>query len=191
MIATTTQPSSKTRFEYRVAAGAHITQEQAQPLFKVIAGKFRGERPTPEKLIEEARRKTSPINHLFDWNKVRAAEAHWRARAQYYLRHIDVIEVNIKTETIVRGPVRFAMPKTYDADSPLKVIEYKPTQRLGSGEPISVVLDRARRDFRSWVARYSRYVEFLDMFDPLIRKFEALEAELDTVKPRPKRKRGR
>jgi len=187
MIAKSKQPAKgKTRLEYRIARGAHIKRQQAVPLLKVIKQKFKGKRPSPEALVAEAKKKDSPIHHLFDWDVGRAAEAHWRAKAQYYLRHINVVEVEVETRKIVRGPVRFAMPDVQSVTIHNAVASYTPTQRLGK-EPVRVVLERARRDFHSWIARYGSYVEFLEMYDPVIREFKKLEAKLDAVKPRPKK----
>ncbi|KKL07852.1 hypothetical protein LCGC14_2581870 [marine sediment metagenome] len=177
----------KTRIEYRIADGAHITKDQAEPLFEVIKTKFNGERPIPEELVKEAKRKNSPIHHLFDWNVGRAAEAHWREQAQDYLRGIHMVEIDVETEVIIRGPVPFAVP-TYDVRNTHKVIAYTPTQRISAREPISVVLERARREFRSWVSRYSNYVEFFDWFDPIIKEFERLERRLNKEGPQPKQK---
>jgi len=169
-----------TRYEYRIANGAHITKSQAEPLFEVIRDKFKGERPTPEQLVREAKRKNSPINHLFDWDVETAAQAHWRARAAYYLRSIDVVEVEVRTQKIVRGPVRFAMPAVYDVSNTHRILEYTPTQRLGK-EPVANVLERARCEFKSWRARYGAYVEFFDMFDPVLKEFDKVEAIMDST----------
>ena len=187
MIAAKNKKDDKnTRIEYQVAEGYHVTKTQAEPLFEVIKTKFNGERPSPELLVKEAKKKTSPIHHLFDWNIGRAAEAHWRERAQYYLRSIHMVKIDIRTETIISGPVPFATP-TYDVENTHKVIEYTPTQRISKDEPIGIVLERARCDFRSWLSRYSTYVEFFGYFDELIKEFERLEKRLDKKFPRPKR----
>ncbi len=55
---------------------------------------------------------------------------------------------------------------------------------------VSIVLDRARAEFCSWMSRYESYVGFLEMFDPVIKEFRKLEAKLDETIPKPKRKRA-
>lgn len=86
----------KTGLEYRVVSGAHITKVEGEALFTVIRNKFKGKRPLAAQLLAEARRKSSPIHGLFEWDDRRAARAQRLARAGYLLRSINVVRVAVK-----------------------------------------------------------------------------------------------
>lgn len=166
-----------TRIEYQIANGFHIKPDQGEALIQVIKGRFRGKRPSPDQLLNEARKKSSPIHNLFDWNVNRAAEQHWRERATYYLRSLEIVKVSVKTGVIVSPPVKFYMPVEYVNH---KVTRYVPTQRLDDNpEDVGVVLDRFRSEFRGLINRYRNFCNFLEVYDPVIKAFERVDAKAE------------
>ena len=178
----------RTKLEYKIADGYHVNKEDAGKLFIVLRDKFKGERPSPDAFIKEAKRKASPIHGLFNWDVKEAAESHWQAEAQRYLRSVVLVRVSVKTGKIISGPVRAFVPVEYKRHA---VTRYAPGATL-SASPADVyaVLGRVRSDFRSWLSRYKAYTGFLEMFDPVVDAFEAIEKKLDAQSPKPKRKRA-
>lgn len=63
---------------------------------------------TPELVVEDARRKDSPLHDLFEWDKGKAAQAHWQDVARALIRNVRVVVVNegrsIKAPYFVRDP---------------------------------------------------------------------------------------
>lgn len=63
---------------------------------------------TPRAVVEDAKDKSSPLHELFEWNKVKAAEAHWLQTAREVIGSVTLIvtttEHTIKTPHYVRDP---------------------------------------------------------------------------------------
>lgn len=63
---------------------------------------------TPELVVEDAKQVTSPLHELFDWDKERAATAHWHDVARQLIRNVRVVIVNegrvLKAPYFVRDP---------------------------------------------------------------------------------------
>ena len=177
-----------TKLEYRIATGYHVKKAHVESLFIVLRDKFKGQRPSVDALIKEAKRKTSPIHGMFDWNQKRAAEEHWRERAGYYLRAVVLVRVSVKTGKAVSGPVRFSVPVKYRGHA---VERYVAADKVGeSSADVYAVLERVRNEFHGWLNRYQAYTGFLEMFDPVVTAFEEIEKKLDAQSPKPKRRKA-
>lgn len=63
---------------------------------------------TPEIVVEDAKQPASPLHELFDWDKERAATAHWHDVARQLIRNVRVVIVNegrvLKAPFFVRDP---------------------------------------------------------------------------------------
>lgn len=57
---------------------------------------------TPEIVVNDAKRKESPLHSLFEWNTKKAAEAHWHDVARQLIRSVRVTVVN--EERTLRAP---------------------------------------------------------------------------------------
>jgi len=180
----------KTELKYTIGAGYHVQRSHAESLFAVIRDKYKGEKPTPEELVKEARKKRSPIHGLFEWDEPTAAKRYRYERAQYYLRAIQVIEIVIDTSEIVRGPVRAFVPTIVEKHGRIPPENYIPVQRLSEDKlSTKYVLDRAKADFMSLIFRYRRYAAFLEVFDPVIRAFDAVQEQLESEKKKKVKKK--
>jgi hypothetical protein len=49
---------------------------------------------TPDVVVEDARRKDSPLHDLFEWDTKKAALAHWHDVARHLIRNVRVTIVN-------------------------------------------------------------------------------------------------
>lgn len=178
----------RTKLRYTIGRGYHVPKANADALFAVIRDVFKGEYPTPEDLIAEARKKRSPIHHLFEWDVRKAAKAKWRTDAQYYLRAIQVVEVNIETGEVVKEPVRAFVPVRVEHDHRIPPDNYIPVERLRN-RPLdrAAVLERAERDFEAWLQRYERYTEFLEVFDPIIQAYRRAKKRIRNATKKRKR----
>jgi hypothetical protein len=63
---------------------------------------------TPGAVVEDAKDKTSPLHSLFEWNKAKAAEAHWLTVAREVIGSVTLLvtttEHQIKAPHYVRDP---------------------------------------------------------------------------------------
>lgn len=63
---------------------------------------------TPRAVVEDAKDKDSPLHSLFEWNKAKAAEAHWLQVAREVIGSVTLIvtttEHTIKAPHYVRDP---------------------------------------------------------------------------------------
>lgn len=59
-------------------------------------------------IVEDAKKKTSPLHSLFDWNVRRAAEAHWKEQAREIIRSVKMVvettHYRISVPAYVRDP---------------------------------------------------------------------------------------
>jgi hypothetical protein len=58
---------------------------------------------TPRAVVEDAKDKSSPLHELFEWNKVKAAEAHWLDVAREVIGAVRVVVVT--TEHTIKAPM--------------------------------------------------------------------------------------
>lgn len=177
---------SKEKLEFRIGDGFHVNKADGEALIGVVKKKFKNTIPTPAQLVSEARKKSSPIHHMFEWDVSRAAHAYWLREAQYYLGSLKMVKVSIETGEVVSGPVRAFIPVEKQGH---RVVRYeqasrfvdRPTKR--NAADIAAILGTARAEFRAWLNRYRSYVEFLDMFDSVIKSFDRVEKKMDSEHP--------
>jgi len=78
---------------------------------------------TPDAVIEAARNRSNPLHELFEWDKGKAALAHWRHRAREVIGSVTVV---VTTSTsIVRTPHYVQNP-----DSPAGAQGYRSVDAL-------------------------------------------------------------
>lgn len=65
-------------------------------------------RITPDVVVEEARRKSSPLHGLFEWDKAKAASIYWIAQAREIIGAVRIVVTNesstVKAPLYVRDP---------------------------------------------------------------------------------------
>lgn len=70
------------------------------------------ERITTRRLVEDAKKKSSPLHALFDWNVQKAAERYWRHRAREIVYSVQIVVTN--QTTTLRAPMFVKDPDTKD-----------------------------------------------------------------------------
>lgn len=176
----------KTKLEYvlspqmRLPKGIKNPAQKKKALLKWIAQpKFKNRRPTPDELVQECRRKSSPLYGLIEVSAQKAASIYWRQIAQYYLRHIQTIRVNVVTKEHVGGPVVAYPPVKVSAGGRISDKDYVPSGRVADDSDFKKnVLQRAANDMEAWIQRYKRYAEFFGVFSPVIDAFREVQKQL-------------
>lgn len=77
-----------------------LTQEQ---IARIRELEDRAGRITPERVVDDARDKKSPLHPLFEWDKAKAAAAYWTIQARDILR--SVYGTNVTSVTTLKVPV--------------------------------------------------------------------------------------
>jgi hypothetical protein len=123
---------------------------------------------TPEIVVDAARDKKSPLHGEFDWDKDRAARAHWMHQARMLLADITY---DLDEEKEIRAFVNVTR------DDGRVYADTKST--LSDPELRAQVLDRLQAEADDWAQRAENYREFA----------EAVRVIRKTSKKRGKRKR--
>lgn len=165
------------RYQYSIDPNLRKTAEQKAALLEWVEANYRtGSRPTPEELIAEATREGSRLRevNLIETDTGKIVNKFQRSEAQYCLRHIRVMRIDIRTQEKTPAVNSHVGIRTYQGRIPdnnyldMKRAPYSPA---ASGS----ILDRAYNDLMAWVHRYSDYEEFLGSFKPLLEIIEDLE----------------
>lgn len=116
---------------------------------------------TPEILVTDAKRTTSPLHPVFDWNDTTAAEKYRLHQAGYLLRAIvTVIEEDTEHHRSTRA---FVVVSDTDDGGKYTSIQVALSDPLYRAE----ILARARKELASWQARYAELEELADLFDAI------------------------
>ena len=121
---------------------------------------------TPDLLVKEAAKKSSPIHRFFDWNEKTAA-AKWRLeQASYYLRTIEVVVDSpnggkVKTRAFVHLNLSAAEMESDEPDMEKGRAGVYASIETVMADPDSMehVLDTARRELEAFERKYSVYRE--------------------------------
>lgn len=121
---------------------------------------------SPAQIVQAARTKGSPLGPCFDWNKDRAAQAHWEDRARQLTRSIEIVRVDDQGR-------RSSEPAYISIAQPfIRGSAYQDT-REALADPTSrdIALQIAWSQFEGWKKRWGRLTEVADF----IRQVEALQ----------------
>jgi hypothetical protein len=141
---------------------------------------YKKRHPTVAEVIREARLKGSPISCIFEQTTRKAAEHYWRDQSQYMLRHVDIVQVVVKTGEVVSKPVRAWIPISIGNCGRIDEDAYVPAQRVANSPSMRQdVIERAHNDFMAWLDRYERYDEFLKTFSPVVEAYRKLRDKID------------
>lgn len=172
--------SQKTEIVLQLADDCRIRASCKEAFLKWYAKveKAKGRRPAWAELVHEMRRKSSPLRGMVEQGQAGAAEAYWKERAQYFLRHIEVVRVNVVTKEVLAGPVRAYVPLRKLQDGSFGEGSYVPTGRRMSKEDRFSIVEQAHADLEAWLARFGRYAEFLDEFEPVVKAYRKVKAKV-------------
>jgi len=133
-------------------------------------------KPTIAEVLCEAKKKRSPLHIILEHDVHKAARKYRYAEAQYYLRHVNVIRVEIRTKKIVGHPIRAFIGVTRGPRGTIPEESYMTARRIANN-PVakSTVITRAYNDFVAWMRRYEHYTEFMEEFNPVIDAFRQMQ----------------
>lgn len=79
---------------------------------------------TPELVVEDAKRKDSPLHELFEWDQQKAAQSHWHDVARALIRNVRVVVVNegrsLRAPFFVRDPALSSKVQGYTTVTKLR-----------------------------------------------------------------------
>jgi len=176
---TRTQPDYV--FKYQMSEFCRCSTEQRDAVVAWISGnrayQQSGRKPTPDEFIKEARRKGSAMYKagIMETDTRIAARKYWRERAQYFIRHILVQRVNVRTKQ-TSPPIRAYIPIAFSANGTIPEDHYATAKRVVDDSALRApVLRRAYGDLLAWLRRYQRYAEVLAEFDEVLAAIEQLK----------------
>lgn len=172
---------SKYGYKYLISDNCRLNKHQKSVLLKWITSHkaYQHRKPTVVELIKECRRPGSKLNCLMEQNVHKAAYHYWYERAQYLLRHVEIIKVNIITKDVIREPVRVYIPTKIEKCGRIPERNYAHMHRVANSPLLKQsVLERAHADFQAWLYRFERYAEFLDEFSDVINAYKRLARRL-------------
>lgn len=117
---------------------------------------------TPETVVDDARRKSSPLHKGFTWDDNEAAEAHRLNEARYLLRQIVIVtSVPDKDEEPKTIRAFMSVSQDDDHDESTSAKSYvNVTDALSDPKLREQVLTRAYNELNAWQARYESLEEF-------------------------------
>lgn len=138
----------------------------AAEAIKNLASKHDGE-ITPEIVVEEARKKRSPLHSFFVWDDSEAAEKYRLVQAQYLIRRIKVnYEVSECKSIRVRAYVNVRGDQP--GDEPSTNGFYVPIEKALTVESYrDQLLSQCRRDVRAFQQKYSSLIEAKAIIDAI------------------------
>ena len=116
---------------------------------------------TPEVVLDEAKKKRSPLHDCFEWNDREAAVAYRLVQARYLLRSIEVVIEKADTE-----PLRIRAFHSVETEEQGKY--YTTVAKAREDEVMwSQVKANALSEIRNWQNKYRQINEFEAIFDAI------------------------
>ena len=159
--------------EYSAMPGARFSRKDAAIYgrrLSYLAGKTGY--ITPEMVVDDARRASSPLHRYFTWSDEEAA-AKWRIeQAKYLIRHIT-ITVTRKDAPLVRH--FFSVTPAQGSGIAATKVYVTSDAVMTSKDKRHEVVEYALKELEGWMARYAQYSE-------LFKVTAAIKRELKRVK---------
>jgi len=154
------------------------TADQRKALLRWINCNFQNRRPTTDELLAECMNPKSELYGLIETDKVAAAERYWRNAAKDVLRHVNLVRIELKTNTIT-GPVVAYTPPPRGQYGRTNDNDYIPTRRV-MNDPTArkSEMERACDDVAMWCNRAERYAEFFQEFGEVVEILKTLRKRL-------------
>ena len=159
------------RSVYEFKSGSRITIDpiEASERLTALADRNDGQL-TPEAVVEDARRKNSPLHDHFCWDDKQAAAEHRLQQARHLLNCLVVRYVDEKEEDaspIVRAFYHIPMGDSDDESDEVGGV-YVESKRVFADEMLRQrVLHKAKQELDAWRRRYADLQEFARIFDAI------------------------
>lgn len=171
---------SKYKYEIQISDNIHRKKQDKARFLKWIKSnpKFKRRKPTVAETVYEMTK--GCLKGLVELDQQKAAQKYWRAEAQYWLRHITVVKINIQLTTETYDPIPAYIPIKRGQYGSIDENNYIPSTRImGNHRAKMQVVDRAMADLECWIQRYERYAEFFEVFDPLVKVYQKIKQEIE------------
>ena len=150
---------------YRASPGFHISHKDAAvlgPAWEKLEKRLKRS-PTPDDLVEEARKPSSAFHRFFEWDPEKQQILYLRQRATYIITSLDVILPD-HGDIRVRGII-----PVFDGSG-----GFMSTAKASRERPdvIAGQVERAKADARQFYQRYEQWVSFRE-FSPVLETMEA------------------
>ncbi len=172
--------ANRTKFEWRLDPQIRKTKQQKEAFIDWLNSnpEYKDRRPEVHEIIKECRKKNSPLRILFEQDIQQAAVRYWKSQAQYYLRHVNLVRIEIKTGKVIDTGVRYYIPPVRGSYGKLDSEEYIPAKRVANMPAVKrEVVQRAFDDLTAWVNRYRNYSEFFQVFEDVVEAYEAMQVD--------------
>lgn len=121
------------------------------------------ERITPENIVEYARDEGTELHKCFQWDDAKAAESWRRQQARFIVSSLTVV-----IEKDIGEHKTFRLIQHDEVDR-----EYKPIVfSVRNMDEYSRLLEQAKRELRSFRARYKQIVELADVIEEISKALE-------------------
>ncbi len=158
--------------EFKAVVGSHLTDDQAQKYgvrIKVLEEKNGG--VTPEIVLDDARKKTSPLHDYFEWNDHKAADLYRIDQSRYLIRSINVVIIRDGQEEMTRA----FHPVIVREEKQDKGKKYLSAQVVFSDTDYRrQTIEDALKELGGWRKRYQQYSELSSIFQSI----DAVKAQL-------------
>jgi len=157
------------KYQYVMSKDIHRKKQYQEMFLDWINSRseFNCRRPTVDETVDEMTR--GCLRPLVEQNVRKAAYKYWYDEAQYYLRHVQIVKVDVISKEAT-PPIKAFIPiRTTSMSERIPDSDYIPSRRIANNPSIArVVMQDALREIDNWVARYEGYAEFFTVFDEMI-----------------------
>lgn len=169
------------RYIYQMSEDIHRSKAEREKFLKWLNSnpEFKTRRPTVEETVREMTRKGGCLRDLVEQDVQKAAMHYWRQEAQYYLRHVDVVRINLVTKETT-PPIKAFIPLgSKDRNGHIPEENYIPSRRIANDPSASrKVLEQAYWELENWLQRYEDYTEFFDLFEEIVFIFKTSRSRI-------------
>jgi hypothetical protein len=149
---------------YTFVAGSRYDQKRAQEVGEYLEGL---EERTPEALVADAKRPSSPLHGFFTWDNAEAAQAHRLEQARHLLRSVTVRFTDWGASPPQRGFVALRVRPVAGEEEPAAT-QYLPIRSILDDPQLRAqLLDEALAQAQMWRARYAKLRELSEVFAAL------------------------
>jgi hypothetical protein len=156
---------------YQFKQGAHLNGD-AQAVGEKLAALESVGRLTPEAVLHDARKATSPLHPFFEWDDAKAAKQHRLAQAGHLIRCVTVVLEEQQEQE---------QPRTIRAFLPIEAVDesrsYVPTLKaLGDADMRKQVLAQAHSELGAVARKYRELKELSEVVSAIDRVGRLLES---------------
>lgn len=139
----------------RLAIDAQIAGEELERIRTLNNGRLES-----KAVVDASRDADAPLHSAFEWDDLKAAEAHRVGQAAFMIRHIDVVVLDADDEP---KPIRAFVSVKRDDDRSYTSVQHA----LSDEELRNQVIAQAWSELEAWRQRHAELVEFGKVFSAI------------------------